>query len=285
LSNILSGLEELGFDKLSDVNVYGDKKNADAQANDVKKENSVQDKASQIAAEREMIFEKSYSCPCCYKDFKSKRVRTGKAQTLKPESDLRPMHKGIDTVKYDVVACPHCGYAALESSFSNLSQVQIKWIRDKITQNFSGIKEYGDIYTYDDAILRTKLAILCTVVKMGRDSEKAFSCLKLAWLYRGKLKELSNESLQEAMKLEDELKKSEFDNLVLAFEGFSAAYSNERFPIIGMNESGYLYLLAELARRINKPDESKRLISRLLQERNISHNVRDLVYDLKEKLK
>ena len=285
MSNILSGLEELGFDKLSDVNVYGDKKNADAQANDVKEEHSVQDKASQIAAEREMIFEKSYSCPCCYKDFKSKRVRTGKAQTLKPESDLRPMHKGIDTVKYDVVACPHCGYAALESSFSNLSQVQIKWIRDKITQNFSGIKEYGEIYTYDDAILRTKLAILCTVVKMGRDSEKAFSCLKLAWLYRGKLEELSNESLQEAMKLEDELKKSEFDNLVLAFEGFSAAYSNERFPIIGMNESGYLYLLAELARRINKPDESKRLISRLLQERNISHNVRDLVYDLKEKLK
>ena len=81
------------------------------------------------------------------------------------------------------------------------------------------------------------------------------------------------------------LNKEELENLELAYEGFNEAYSAERFPICGMNEPSYLYLLAELARRLGRIDDCKRLISRILVEKHVSHNVKLLVEQLREKIK
>lgn len=281
MADILSGLEKLGLGNVKNVDVYN-KESKDGNENiGGLKENKVEEN---IPDESEFIFEKSYNCPCCYNDFKSKRLRTGKARALQPDSDLRPRHMYIDSVKYDVVACPKCGYAAIGTYFEYLSSFQAKQLREQIGNNFKGFGQYGYIYTYDEAILRCKLAVLDTVIKRGKSSEKAFTCLKLAWLCRGKSEEL-NACFWDANKSDiAELKKEEMENLALAYEGFSDAYSSELFPICGMNESSYLYLLAELARRLDRIEDCKRLISRLLMEKNVSRNVKLLVEQLKEKL-
>lgn len=283
MADILSGLEKLGLGGMKNIEVYEKKpveqnnKNNSNGAFDTKNDEVIPD-------ESEFLFEKSYSCPCCYNDFKSKRLRTGKVRALQPDSDLRPRHKYIDTVKYDVVACPNCGYAAISSYFDYLTSFQANQIRERVSRNFKGLGQYGNSYTYDDAILRCKLAVLDTVVKKGKSSEKAFTCLKLAWLCRGKAEEL-NSGFWDADESDiEELKKEEMENIRLAYEGFNEAYSSERFPICGMNEPSYLYLLAELARRLDMIDDCKRIISRLLVEKEVSRNVKILLDQLREKL-
>lgn len=73
----------------------------------------------------------------------------------------------------------------IKQVFGNLTDGQIKLITGTVTANFKGMPEYGDIYTYDEAISRLKLVLLSTIVKKGKNSEKAYTCLKLAWVYRG----------------------------------------------------------------------------------------------------
>lgn len=63
---------------------------------------------------------------------------------------------------------------------------QAKNIKEKISANFHYQPEAGKIYTYDDALTRHKMALLNTVVKNGKSSERAYTCLKMAWLCRGK---------------------------------------------------------------------------------------------------
>jgi hypothetical protein len=229
------------------------------------------------------LFPKKMECPVCMCEFTTLRAKTGRGRSLKSDSDLRPRNTSFDPVKYDVISCPNCGYSALQSNFDQLVAAQIKMLREQVKAKFKGFgKEFGGSYSYDEAILRCKMAVLCTNVKKGKDSEKAFACLKLAWLYRGKA-EMLTESGSSGEVIE-KLKKEELASIVQAYEGFSAAYSNEAFPIIGLPESSFQYLLAELARRCGKIEESKKLCGRLMMERDLSRNVKDLLYDLKEKL-
>jgi len=64
---------------------------------------------------------------------------------------------------------------------------QIKLIKEKICANFKPTGEEPAVYDYDTAINRYKLALFNTLVKKGKASEKAYTCLKISWLYRGKL--------------------------------------------------------------------------------------------------
>lgn len=279
MADFLKGLEQLGFGNVKDIDVYGKEEEkkateAAAAAKAAKSEGQVD--------ESTLLFPKTFECPCCNAEFTSLRVRTGKARAMKSDSDLRPRYHNFDSVKYDIVSCPHCGYSAIFSDFEGLVGGQIKLLREQVKANFKGFGDIGNTYSYDDAILRCKLAILCTVVKKGKASEKAFSCLKLAWLYRGKAEDLKENGAPESVI--KELGKEELENLELAYEGFSEAYSSERFPIYGMNEAAFQYLLAELARRVGKIEDSKRLCGRVMQEKEASRTVKELVYDLKEKL-
>ena len=78
---------------------------------------------------------------------------------------------GVDSLKYDAILCPKCGYAALNRYFNFVMSSQAKNIKEKISANFHYQPEAGKIYTYDDALTRHKMALLNTVVKNGKSSE------------------------------------------------------------------------------------------------------------------
>ena len=63
----------------------------------------VEPKAPHFPEESEMIFDKTYRCPVCDRQFKSKAVMSGKAKLVSIDTDLRPKYQGIDCIKYDVV--------------------------------------------------------------------------------------------------------------------------------------------------------------------------------------
>ena len=158
----------------------------------------------------------------------------------------------------------------------------ISLIKEKISANFHYQPEAGKIYTYDDALTRHKMALLNTVVKNGKSSERAYTCLKMAWLCRGKRELL----MQGDYKKEEvtELINEEKELLSNAYDGFEAAFSKEDFPMCGMDQYTMMYLLAELARRIGKNDEAKRYVSKVLVARNAQRRIKDKAFALKEKL-
>ena len=112
-------------------------------------------------------------------------MKTGKARLLGTDQDLRAKYEGIDAVKYDVILCPHCGYAALNRYFNNITKVYAKLIKENISSKVQLHTYDDDIYTYEEAIERYKLCLANAVVKRTHASEKAYICLKSGWLMRG----------------------------------------------------------------------------------------------------
>lgn len=275
MGNIFAGLESFGLKGVEEVDVFQENGNEKGEASD-------KNEQKKEFTEEDFIFEKHYTCPVCDNEFKSKMVRTGKVRLIGADSDLRPRYQGVDSLKYDAILCPKCGYAALNRYFNFVMAGQAKSIKDKISTNFKYQPEEGKIYTYDDAIARHKMALLNTVVKSGKNSERAYTCLKLAWLCRGKRELL----MQGEHKKEEltELASEEKELLVNAFEGFEVAFGKEDFPMCGMDQYTMMYLLAEMARRIGRVDEAKRYVSKVLVARDAQQRIKDKAFDLKEKL-
>ena len=272
---LFSGLEKIGLGKLKELEVFEEEKKPESEGDS----NVIKPQVT----EEELLFDKTHTCPLCGEEFHSKMIRTGKVKLLSADTDMRPKYQLVDSLKYDAIVCPKCGYAALSRFFKFVTQGQINLINENITKNFSGLPVTGKIYTYDDAITRHQLALANAIVKKAKASEKAYTCLKMAWLYRGKAETLPKDT-PEYDKVIEELSKQETDLLVNAYEGFLSAFSKEMFPMCGMDEITVTYLAADLARRIGRYDESSRWISKVLTDRKANERIKNKARDIKEML-
>lgn len=275
MGNLFSGLEAFGLGKLEEVEVFGN------EAAKAKGKLGEQGAVKPQVTEVDVIFDKTFTCPVCDQEFKSKTVRTGKVKLLSADTDLRPKYQMADSLKYDAVVCPSCGFGALNRFFNYMTSTQAKLIKAQISVNFKGITNEGDIYTYDDAIARHKLALISTIVKHGKSSEKAYTCLKLAWMFRGKAENLP-EDTADIEKVKKGLAEEELECLTNAYEGFLAAFSKESFPMCGMDENTVTYLTADLARRIGRYDEASRWISKVLISRDAPERIKEKAREIKE---
>lgn len=278
MGGLLSGLASLGLGNLENKKIY----------EKPKKEN---DKAQQGTAavvskmeEKDYIYDRSFECPVCGTKFTSKTMKTGKARLIETDMDLRPKYDGIDVVKYDVEVCPVCGFAALSRFFKNMTPMQAKMIKQNISSSVKLHEYKGEIYTYEEALERYKLALACAVVKMAKAGEKAYICLKSAWLLRGYAEHLDDQ-VPEYQKKMAELSEEEENYLQNAYEGFVDARQTEPFPICGMDETTMDYLLAVLARRFKQYDVASRMVSSILTSNSANNRMKDKARDLKEMLK
>ncbi len=280
MANLFAGLENLGLDGLNSEDVFKEEKKEEEKKAAADHELTEEEKE---AREEDFIFDKSYKCPVCDHEFTSKMVRTGKVRLIGADDDLRPIYQDVDSLKYDAVLCPKCGYAALNRYFNFVMSAQAKAIKDNISANFTYNGDEGKIYNYDDAMLRHKMALACTVVKKGKSSEKAYTCLKLGWLCRGKRELLmkGDDSLKEEIASLAEEEKECLEN---AFAGFKDAFSKEDFPMCGMDQHTMMFLLAELAYRTGHPEDAKFYCSKVLTARDANQRIKNKAIDLKEKL-
>lgn len=280
MANLFSGLEAFGLGKMSNLDVY------ETEEKNKKSQESTAENEKAVIPESDYIFDKSYNCPVCDKEFKAKTVKTGKVKLISADTDLRPKYQHVDSLKYDAIVCPHCGYGALNRFFNYMTGAQAKQVKEHISSAFKGMASSGDFLTYDEAIARHKLALANTVVKRSKLSERAYTCLKTAWLLRGKAEALMAEEQTEGNKeLIKQLNKEEQEFIANAYEGFSDAFSKEMFPMCGMDENTVTYLVADLARRIGKNDEASRWISKVLIARDANERIKAKARDLKELLK
>lgn len=280
MSDLFSGLEKFGFDKLDMDNIFEDEKAKPAAGAGEKKE-------AVIPKEEDFLLDKGMQCPICDNVFKTRAVKNGRARRLDSDRDLRPKYEYIDPIKYDVSSCPKCGYTAINRYFGHLSGIQAKMIREEICSKFKpdSISKEVVSYTYDEAIERYKLALITTIAKKGKVSEKAYACLKLAWLYRGKKEEIiaKNPELSDANKASvAEAQKMEMAFYAQAFDGFIKAMSSESYPMCGMEQNTVDFLIANMAYNLKKFDVASRMVATLLTSRTVSKQIKDKALVLKE---
>ncbi len=275
---LLSGLGALGLGNLENATLY--------ESNDTKKNAKKADQKPETVElkEEDMLFDKSYTCPVCDKEFKAKTIRAGRIRMLGTDMDLRPKYEGIDMMKYETIACPHCGYAALSRYFKYMTSMQMKMIRTSICANYHPHPMDGDTYTHEEALERYKLTLANAIVKKAKASEKAYICLKTGWLIRGMGEALDPSETEYAAK-KDAYAKMEKEYLKNALEGFISARQSESFPMCGMDETTVDYLIAILALECEQYDLSLKLLGVIIASKEANSRVKDKARDAKDVLR
>lgn len=231
--------------------------------------------------EIDVLFDKSYQCPICDYNFKVKAVRSGKVKLIDQDEELRPIYENhIDPLKYDAITCPRCGYSALTRYYNPVTTAQLRTIRQEYCANFKGIPEENECMSYQGALLRHKLSLICAVKRNAKNSEKAYIFLKMAWLIRGALEELPEDDKSRA-----ELVREEAECIQKAYEGFLVAFSKETFPMCGMDETSLRYTMAVLAHKLGKMEDAVRMLAGVLNSKTASRRIKDKALDLKETIK
>lgn len=273
MAGLLSGLEQFGLTNLESMDLYEAPKKAEAGGNEPG--------APAVVQEQDFLFDKSFNCPICDKEFKARTVKIGKAKLGGSDLDLRPRYEQIDLLKYDIIMCPNCGYAALSRFFKFLTSPQAKNIQKAISATFRPQTETKETYTYDEALERYKLTLANAIVKQAKASEKAYICLKTAWLLRGKAEHLDN-TLPDYEEQKKACQEEEDEFLKNALEGFLAARQTEAFPMCGMDEPTVDYLIAVTAMRFEQYDLTSRLITGILTSTSANPRMKDKARDVKE---
>ena len=233
------------------------------------------------------IFMKSYVCPVCESKLSIPTVMTGKARMEKQDWDLRPVFTDIDTIKYDVIHCNNCGYAVLKRYFGVLAKPHKELLRKHIAENYKPIPEAMRIYTYDEALMRFKIALLNAEVRQAHDSEKALISLKIAWLCRGAKEEMGDpETFNRPVRIKyDKYDEMEEKYLKRAMELFMVARRSETPPIAGMNEIALDFLLASLCGHFGNTGDATRLVSGILQSKQSTNSQKNRAREMLERFK
>lgn len=286
--DLFSGLEQFGI-KVEEENtdIFSEEKQVEPDKPNRPEEKATEEVKSPAKlepTESEFLFTKRVRCTICDKVFDVRMVKNARIKRMQPDFDLRPRFEHIDTLKYDIYACPYCGYAAMGRYFEHLTKGQVQLVKDGVCSNFKSTGEQEpETYTYDQAMARYKLALYNSVVKRAKTSEKAYTCLKISWLYR-EMAEQTSEATEvdkakkaEYCKLEEEFYKE-------AYTGFKKAIASESFPMCGMDTHTMDYLMSCMATHFKEFSYASKALSNILSSQTADRRIKDKALELKEQI-
>ncbi len=290
---ILSGLKSMGIDLKNDDLYEDNKSSKEAEAAAAAKASAVEEakrKAEEAknkqVNEEEYLLAKSYTCPVCDGTFKSLTVKANRARVVDMDLDLRPVFDPIDSLKYNIVSCPKCGYSAFARIFPNIIASQKKVVREKISSTFKPDPSINDkkVYTYEESLGRYELALATAMRTVSKTSEKAYLCLMMSWIIRGQRKTLNKDEEGYAAKLE-EYRSAERELQQNALEGFAYARQTEGYPMCGsMDQFTVDYIIAALYYKSREFDKSLKMLPDILVSASASKRIKDKAHDLKDKI-
>ena len=238
-----------------------------------------------VEEEKKYTYAKKINCTNCGAQFQDLRLLNGKLRRKEPDMDLRPRFQFVDSLKYGVTACPFCGFAAPVKSFERLTSLQQKRIREKITSQFMQREPLsGETIDYATAMGQYELALVCAMAMEVPLSEQAHLCLQLSWLIRGRLEEADAEPGLLEEDLYKQLQEKEERYYRQAYDSLSKAFTQEDFPICGMDQSTFDYLLAVMSFHFKEYDLAVRYCGNVVQEKGISAKLKDKALMLKDEI-
>ncbi|RQD69667.1 MAG: DUF2225 domain-containing protein [Tindallia sp. MSAO_Bac2] len=184
------------------------------------------------------LFDKELDCPVCANKFKTKKPRLRKLPVQQKDPDFHIWYKELNPVYYNVWVCPNCGFSATESEFKKLTAEEKSIILKNISMKWNK-RDFGGTRSIEMALETHKLALLVAQLLNKSQGYLGSICLRLAWLYR----EEKNEQEEAAF-------------LKYALEYLENAYTNESFPIAGLDEVSLSYLIGELKRKTGEPQNA-----------------------------
>lgn len=197
-----------------------------------------------------LLYEKEETCILCGEKFKVTKVRKSACPVLKRDADFCVYYQNENPNLYDVWVCPHCGYAAPESSWNELMEAQRKLVRDWLPTQ-PQLPDLSGPRTPDMAGTAYERAISCAVAKRGKDSQVAGLCLKAAWVYR-------------VSGSDNDPREAEY--VRRAAEHYEKAFQSEPTPIGTMTDTTIRYLIGELFRRCGRYKEACLYFSQLVSD-------------------
>ena len=234
--------------------------------------------------EKSFLQDKVMTCPLCGEDFETKLVRPKILKETVADFDLRPLHEGIDLLKYDVTMCRNCGYATLTEDFKPISGEQKEAVWKEVSRKYQ--PDYNllpVVFSYQDAIERYKYAMATVLAKKGSASEKAMICLEMGWVFRGQadeMKQLHPEQKPERKKL----RKQEMVCLKKALDCFCKARKEESFPIRNMDDNTLGYLIAALAFEVGEGELARQELIRISEREDLTEELKDKIEELKKRI-
>ena len=207
-------------------------------------------------------------CAICGEKFEVTCVRS-RLTLIKQDTDFCAYYKDINPYYYTVWACPHCGYAARDTEFVEVTTFVATKIHNFLSGREVKVNLCG-IRTREQAIVAYKLAIFYGELAEAKVSSRAGLHLRLGWLYR-----------------EGGLVDEESKVLTKACEYFDLALSKERMPIGNMSELTVMYLVADLLRRTGEKDKAMLYLSRVVSSplAKIEKRIADLARDLWQEMR
>ena len=212
------------------------------------------------------LYDKSYTCPLCNKTFKSKAIRSGRNQLVSIDLDLCAHYSLVNPLLYDVIVCPSCGYSVLSKTLAPLLSKQKEWLNTQFSR-YKTQTVYNEYTTIEEAIHKHKLALVACMTRKGKIGEQAHIALHIAWLYR----DLENTE-------------EEHDFLERAYTGLCEAFTTDSFPILGMDELTFTYLIAAVAYELNKKEACKQYLSTVICAIGCPPRIKEHALNLKQKL-
>ena len=270
---LFSGMDKFGLKDIKNDEIFGEKE---------KSAEPVKEEVKKTVSEEDFLIDRTYSCPVCGKEFKSRTVKSRSVRLIGTDDDLRPKYQQLDPLKYDVVVCPHCGYSALARTFKDIYDSQKKLVIESISKGFHYTEPEG-AYSYDDAIERYQIALANAMAFKQVDSEKAYLCLRMGWTIRGKIESLPKDKPGYEAEVKT-CREDEDEALKLALDGFAAARTKESAPFAGMDEATLDYIIAVLSVRFGRNDVASKLISNLIASMTVNPRIKERARDLKDKI-
>ena len=259
----------------SDLGAFGLDSDQPLDFKDQSKEEKKVKKVVATKMAQPLVFDRKIKCPVCDHEFLSKTVKSSVNRFEKTSLTLRPIYSKIDPLLYDIVQCNACGYAALNTGYNKISERQIKAIREKISTKFVP-KDIQKDYDYKTALINNKLALYNAIVMGSKSVNKAYLCLRITWVIDGYLESLEEEDKKEALILE------RLNFVKNAYVGFLEAYETISFPVFGMNQPTYYYLLGVLAYELGDHSHSKRWLSKVMVAEGSHQRLKDKARDVKD---
>lgn len=264
MKSLFGGLDQFGLDDIEGIDLFEDDKEEQKKAEAAKK----------VVKPGDLLYDRSIRCPVCNTKFMARTIKSGAAKLEDTGITLRPVYSGIDPVIYDVVLCETCGYTALNRNFSKVSDRQCKLVREKVTAKFVSVP-YPQVYDYEIALKRYKMALYNDLVIGRNDINKAYVCLKITWIIEALI---SRSEEEKKIKGLQEEKRAFVDN---AFKGFLKAYDSTTFPVFGMSEATYHYLLGALAYELEDLKNTGFWLGKVLLSPNGNKRLKEKARELK----
>ena len=238
-----------------------------------------------VDEEKKYVYVKKITCTNCEGQFEDLRVLNSKLRRKESDPDLRPRFQFIDSLKYGVTACPYCGFAAPSRNFEHLTSLQQKRLREKVTSQFMSQQPASmEVMDYATAIRHHEIALVCAMVMELPLSEQAYLCLQISWLIRGCLEEAEAEPGLVTEEMEKQYREKSQRYYKQAYDGLTKAATQENFPICGMDQNTFDYLLAVLSFRFHEYDLATKYCGSVIQAKGIAAKLKDKALMLEDEI-